>query len=155
MLCITFFRARSKLEKAYEDLLTTNENLLEELTNVVQQKKRLEVERAEILKANDDLFAETERLNVEEAKWDKERTELESKISDLSQQVEKLKLELKERDDCDERDDEIASLRNEKCGLAALVTRLEADNENLVVELKRASEMNNDLQKVSRQVGHY
>ena len=145
-------RARAKLEKAYEELLSTNENLLEELTNVVQQKKRLEVERAEIFQANDDLFAETERLNVEEAKWEKERSELTAKILDLSQLVENLRLELKDRTESDARDAEIGSLRNENSGLAALVTRLEADNENLVGELKRAAEMNTDLQKVSRQV---
>ena len=78
-------RARAKLEKSYEELLSTNENLLEELTNAVQQKKRLEVERAEIFQANDDLFAETERLNVEEAKWENAR---QLEVKKLRQKIE-------------------------------------------------------------------
>ncbi len=116
-----YFRARSKLEKAYEDLLSTNENLLDELTNAVQQKKRLEVERAEILKANDDLFAETERLSDEESKWEKERSELVEKVSDLGRLAESLRRDLDEKNTCDGRDAEIASLKSQNSDLGPML----------------------------------
>ena len=147
-LNLIHFRARTKLEKAYEQLLSTNENLLDELTNAVQQKKSLEVERAEILKANEDLFDETERLNDAEAKWNEERSELEQKNSDLNLLTQNLRRELDEKNSGDERDAEIASLRDERSGLVEAVTRLEADNERLADEFRKVSETTFELQKM-------
>lgn len=143
-----FYRARSKLEKGYEQLLTTNESLLEELTRAVQHKKNLECEREEVLKANEELFQESERLTQEETKWQQEKLELQAKISEITILAENLQQKLKEKDLNDERDVELASLRRDKSELVGFVGGLQAENERLLREMERASEANSDLKKM-------
>jgi len=51
------------LEKRYEELLSTNESILEELKKAVLQKRDLERSQKEILIANEELFNESQRLS--------------------------------------------------------------------------------------------
>jgi seryl-tRNA synthetase len=70
------------------------------------------------------------------------------KVSSLTDLAERLR----HAEGREDRDAELASLRDERGRLVERVTRLEADNERLVAELKRAAEVGEDVKRAMAHV---
>lgn len=138
-------REKAEVERAYEDLMEVNENLIKDLRLAIQQKKEVEAERDEVVRANEGLFDEAQRLSDKEAVWAEEKATLESELRQVTQDLDGLKNEL-----CDvealeaaaaERNAKlIAGLKTEKADLTATIDLLEIENKKLRKELEMAED---------------
>jgi chromosome segregation ATPase len=83
-------REKFELGDQCEKLMTMNEDVTAELTNLVKRDSRIKAENVNVIKANEELFEEAQRLNDEEERWANERERFEVEIRALKKQVESL-----------------------------------------------------------------